>query len=416
VNNDCFGEMSTANALTADVLATVRSINALASDWYLRMAGDSGSLIFSPSSIYTALSMAYAGARGDTAAELEKLLRVQIPPERHHEAIKALSENTRTGGVELRMANRFWAQAGYAFLPAYLDITETYYKARLAEVDFKQQPNKVCEEVNCWVAEQTAGKITDILSPHSISSMTRLVLANAVYFLGRWEEEFEEFMTGPQGFKISGGKSAEVQMMHQTDYFGYAENDEWQAVELPYKSREIEMSETGTGDDLHGEMHEVPGGGSDFAMVLVLPRQVDGLSRLTRNLRTGGMQQWTSLATERVNLSIPRFKAELSLDLVEGLRELGLDKAFSSQLADFSGMASDPEGLYLGAALHKAFVEVNERGTEAAAANVMVVAGGAARDPVMKRFAADHPFLFFIHDRATKVIHFMGSYAGPVGD
>lgn len=383
-------------SITEDVSQLVDGCNQFACDLYSRLAASSdGDLFFSPSSVSAALAMTLAGAGGQTAREMIQALRFPLPDERLHEAFRHLQAGVETGGVELRIANRLWAQRGYHFLGDFLDTTGNCYGATLADVDFVARAELVRQQINGWVEEQTAGKITDLIQPGVLNELTRLVLTNAIYFWGSWEQAFETRATREAPFWTALDQSVNVPMMHHSSDFAYGEFPGLQVIELPYQSQAASATPS----------HERAGG---FVMWVLLPRQTDGLQAVEGQLTPAKLKEWTALRRTQVDLSLPRFRVEASFHLNEKLQELGMRQAFSMDDADFSKMTDDPPGLYIEAVLHKAFVDVNEEGTEAAAATavVMFLRGGAPRPP--KEFRADHPFVFLIADRRTGLIHFMG--------
>jgi serpin B len=398
-----------------DVMRVVKSSNEFAVRLYSKVVADSESNLFlSPSSITLALAMLYAGAGSETALEIANAVGFDLPDEQLHKAFQRLQEQTRVGGVELRIANRLWGQSGYHYLPKFLQITEQCYRAGLAQVDFTSNAEGARQQINRWVEQQTAGKIVDIVSPSAVTPMTRLVLANAIYFLGAWESEFDEQLTCDDSFSTSGPESQPIRMMSQKAYFHYGEFDGFQALELPYRSTTYEplfAIEDNASSTNHLENLERA---SDFVLDIVLPRQIDGLKDVEALLALEGLPDWSRLTHCEVEVQIPRFRMESMLALDHVLQKFGLRKAFDVDEADFSQMSDDPAALYVGAALHKAFVEINEKGTEAAAATAVCMAAGCAMDTESpKIFRADHPFLFLIRDQKTKLIHFMGRLTSP---
>jgi serpin B len=398
----------------ADIAQVVDGANSFAIDLYAKVREPAGNLFYSPSSITMALAMTYAGARGETARQLAEALHFTLPPDRLHEAFRALQATTRTGSVELRIGNRLWGQKGYHFLPEFMDITDRCYGAKLADVDFRTAGEQARNEINRWVEQQTANKITDLVPLGALNAMTRLVLTNAVYFLGCWESEFDEENTTLAPFWTTATEHSPVSMMSQTKHFMYGEFDDLRVLELPYRSRAYELQDY---EDKFGKGQryvEIPDGGSDFAMVILLPRKMDGLKEIESRLSSTTLQQFVKLKPSPVDVQIPKFHVESSFLLGEALNSLGMKDAFILGGADFSGISDDPEGLYLGTVIHKAFVDVNKKGTEAAAATAAMMVGGSAMRPEPpKVFRADHPFLFVIRDRKTRLIHFIGRVANP---
>jgi serpin B len=368
-------------------------INAFALDLYRQLGEQPGNVFFSPASISVALSMTAAGARGDTEAEMLKALHIPSGTTEIHAAYSKLLADWNAagekGGFQLHVANRLWGQKGYPFLTPFLTLTRDDYGAELGQADFVDHAEAARREINAWVEKQTAGKIKDLLPNGSLGRLTTLVLANAVYFKSAWMSPFQDSATREEPFTVSAAEKIPAPFMHQTGYFGYAENDAFQALELPYK-------------------------GGRMAMVVLLPRKVDGLPDLEKKLRTEEFAKLPSRLSHRnVQIALPKFKiATPTLDLNRPLEKLGIRKAFSSS-ADFSGICAE-ERLSISGVYHKAFIDVNEAGTEAAAATGVVMARSAAPPqtppPV---FRADHPFLFLIRDVQNGAVLFLGRLQRP---
>lgn len=402
--------------VSAEVRASVDANNEFAIDLYSHLArGEDGDLFFSPSSISLALAMTYAGAAGDTADEIARAIHVTLPKDRFHQSLLELQKETKTGGVDFRIANRMWGQRDYNFLESFLQTTEQYYGARLAEADFINDAEATRLEINDWVAHKTNQQIKELISPSGIGELSRLVLANAVYFLGNWDNEFEQEATFDADFHVEAGRTKTVRMMQQTDYFWYGDFDDLQVLEMPYQTEKIELQTITDGGVEQQVAVEVPDAGSNFAMTILLPRRRNCLGDIESRLSASTLRKWTTLGPARVAVQFPRFRMESSYFLSEPLKALGIRRAFEVEQADFSAMSDNPEGLFIGEAIHKAFVDVNEQGTEAAAATAVVMRGGSAGgiEPP-KQFVADRPFLFLIRDRRTQQIHFMGKVCSPI--
>ena len=395
----------------ADIAQIVESSNDFAIALYSKLAKEvPGNLFFSPSSIMAALAMTFAGADGETAREMADVLHFTLPADRLHEAFRQLRQSTRTGGVELRIANRLWGQRGYHFLPEFLETTDRCYGARLADVDFRGAAEVAREQINKWIEDQTAQKIKDLIPPGMLDSMTRLVLTNAVYFLGCWEHEFAEAATKDAPFWITPHDQHAVSMMHQTERFVYGESDGLQSLGMPYRKSKTEFRRSKAGSV---EVSEDTNIDSDLAMFIVLPRRIDGITEIEARLSPSTLQQWTTLDSRRVEIRIPKLRIDSAFMSGTTLGSMGMRKAFSRE-ADFSRMSDDPEGLCVSEVIHKAFVDVNEKGTEAAAATAVVMrALSASRPEEPKVFGADHPFLFLIRDQETRLIHFIGRLTDP---
>ena len=370
----------------------VEGDNRFALELYAKIRGENGNLFCSPYSVSTALAMTYGGARGETAAQMAKTLHFDLPQPRLHSAfakvIKDLNEAGKKGDYELSVANALWAQEGYEFLEAYLELTKTHYGAGLETVDFKQATEAARKTINDWVEKQTKDKIKELIKPGVLDAVTELVLTNAIYFKGKWSLPFKEDATKDEPFTLAEGEKIDVPMMHQTEKFKYMEDDVFQMLELPY-----------TGDRL--------------AMTVLLPKKLDGLTGLEQQLTSKNMTRWLSkLRQQRVIVAIPKFQMTCEYRLDEVLAAMGMPDAFSGS-ADFSGMNGKDE-LAIGAVIHKAFVDVNEEGTEAAAATAVVMKRTAVlpmRKPPV--FRADHPFVFMIRDLKTKSILFVGRVMNP---
>ncbi len=380
--------------LSPDAKAVAEGNNQFATDLYARLRTDEPTnLFFSPYSISTALAMTSAGAKGPTEKEMARVLHFSLPQDRVHPAMaqlsKTLTPQQKRPDFQLRVANRLWGQQGFRFLPPFLQITKENYAAELGRVDFKLQTEKSRTEINTWVEEQTEHKIKDLLAQGVLTADTRLVLTNAVYFKAPWANEFNKSETKDAPFHISNTKEATVPMMHRTGRFRYAELDELQILELPY-------------------------GQGNVAMLALLPKKTTGLADLEKNLNGENLKKWTAdLKSRLVELTLPKFKMSASFSLKAVLESLGMKLAFSDR-ADFTGITTD-EPLAISAVIHKAFVDVNEEGTEAAAATaVTIVALSAPLQPETPvPFRADHPFVFLLRDRATGSILFLGRLANP---
>jgi len=365
--------------------------NAFAVDLYAKLREQKGNLFFSPYSISSALAMTYAGARGNTATQMAKVLHFDIEPDKLHAAYGALTGSLnaagKAGDFALSVANALWAQKGYAFLPDFLSLVEKSYDAKVMEADFQGNAEGSRKTINRWVERQTRDKIQDLIPQGVLNAMTRLVLTNAVYFKGNWVHPFKDRATSDGPFTLLGGDKVETPMMHQAERFGYLDTDEFQALEMPYK-------------------------GGMLAMAVFLPKKADGLPDFEKSLTADGLEAWLSkLSRQEVIVTFPKFKTTSAFSLGDPLKAMGMADAFSGA-ADFSGMSTQ-ERFFIQAALHKAFVDVNERGTEAAAATAVIM-GATAMPPRPKPvFTADHPFLFLIRDTRSGTILFLGRVMNP---
>jgi len=372
------------------VQSIARSNNEFAFDLYGQLQSSSGNLFFSPTSISTALAMTYAGAEGETEQEMAKTLHFDLPEAQVHPAFAsliAILNAPEKEAYELRVANRLWGQRGYGFLRRYLETTREDYGAQLAQVDFIDKTELARREINAWIEEQTNDKIKDLIPSGALDRLTRLVLTNAVYFKGKWEHEFDKKATHDAPFTVSNGEKIDVPLMFQKEKFRYGETGELQLLEMPYK-------------------------GDDLSMLVLLPKKVGGLAAIEKQLSVETLDEWSSgMRRQEVRTYIPKFKLTEKFQLNSMLSALGMPSAFAPGKADFSGM-NGKRDLYITAALHKAFVDVNEEGTEAAAATGIVF-GITAEPPEPKVFRADHPFVFFIRHNPTGSILFVGRVTNP---
>ena len=376
-----------------DVKAIVEASNAFAlSGLYAELATQPGNVFFSPASIHTALAMTYAGARGETEAQMAAALRLpDWEQARVHAAYAALLDQfkPKRAPYELHVTNRLWGQPGFAWQQPFVDVTRSHYGAGLREVDFAADADAARQTINAWIDKQTRGKITDLIPAGTLDSMTRLVLTNAIYFKSKWDLPFEPDVTRDAPFHISPDEQVQVPMMHQTEPFGYAETDLAQVLSMSYARGEL-------------------------AMVVILPRAIDGLPAVEAALIESGLDD-IELTDREVRVSFPRYRIEQTMPLRDTLAALGMTDAFDADRADFTGMTTR-EPLFIAAALHKAFVDVTEEGTEAAAATAIgaKAASDKGGDPPPV-FRADHPFVFLIRHTETGTILFLGRVTDPRG-
>jgi serpin B len=383
--------------------ATAQGNSEFALALYGKLKDQPGNLFFSPFSVSAALAMTMAGARGNTEKEMAEVLRLGLARDRLHPAMGALIrdlngrvlEERRPGDpdgeakpFELVVANALWGQAGYPFRPEFKELMAKNYEAGFREADFAGDAEKARLDVNAWVEEKTAKRIRDILEPGALTPATRLVLANAVYFKAAWEDPFEKEATRPGDFLVSGKETVRVSFMNRSGTFAYAETPELQVLWLPYRGR-------------------------DLAMAVLLPRAGEGLAAIEKKLDAKALQGWTSAARhEEVDVSLPKFRIESCFQLGGTLQEMGVKDAFSGVKADFTGMA-EKHDLSIALVIHKSFVDVNEAGTEAAAATVVALKSEGEPEAKPKTFRADRPFLFAIVDRKTDSVLFVGRVANP---
>ena len=385
----------------ADLATLVESNNAFAFELYRAISGTDGNLFFSPHSISTALAMAYAGARGETELQMAETLRFDLPQDRLHSAFNALDLSMDPGteadeAFRLNAANSVWGQEGYDFLPEFLDSLAMNYGDEVRPADFRRDPEGARVRINDWVADETEQRITNLIPPDAISDLTRMVLANAIYFNAAWSHPFEERATTDRPFHLLDGTQREAPMMRQQENLRYADGDGYQAVELHYEGGEMSMAIL------------VPDSGrfEEFEYGLS-GRSIQGVV--------------DSLDYELVRLTMPKFETESTLNLSDTLIAMGMPDAFDEESANFSGMDGQlckRKGdicLLISDVLHKAFVAVDEAGTEAAAATAVIVGitRGVSIEPEPIELVVDRPFLFIIRHLGTGAVLFVGRVLSP---
>ncbi|KAI4890111.1 hypothetical protein NFI96_031289, partial [Prochilodus magdalenae] len=354
-----------------------------------------GNMFFSPLSVSAALSMVYLGARGTTAEEMAKVMSFSSVP-KVHDHFKTLNSaiNSPKASYILKLANRLYGEKTFKFLSEFVDSTQNLYQADLQAVDFVGAADESRKLINHWVEEQTESKIKDLLKPGTVTGMTRLALVNAIYFKGNWLQRFNAQDTKEMPFKINQNEKRPVKMMYQMKKFpfNYIPEYKLQVLELPYVQEEL-------------------------SMLVLLPQEAedgsDPLQKLESKMTLDNLREWTNRENMDTGTDIfvhlPKFKLEEESSLEEVLSNMGMSSLFHAATADLTGMSAEG-GLYLSAVAHKAFVEVNEEGTEAAAATAGIIAFCMLRE---EHFMADHPFLFFIRHNPTNSILFLGRFRGP---
>lgn len=392
--SESFSRLGSGISVTEDAKSVAAANNQFAFDLYEQMRKTDGNLFMSPASISTALAMTYAGAAGRTEKEMASVLHFDRHEHIHEGFSTLLQLLNSTGdrnGYSLSTANRLWGVKGYAFEDAFLKLTGDKYRAELETVNFGK-PEEARSEINKWVERQTREKITDLIPPGVLNTDTRLVLTNAIYFQSGWSSEFSKEVTKKTPFKLNATQSVDVQMMQQTEDFRYAEDPGMQVLSMPYR-------------------------GYELSMVVILPKKVEGLPALERSLTNAQFLHWLEmLRSDRpVETYFPKFRMRTALMLSEILKSMGMSSAFSDA-ADFSAM-SKSEALKISEVVHQAYVDVDEKGTEAAAATAVLMAPASAalpsEPPKPVVFRADHPFLFMIMDNRTGAILFMGRMLQP---
>jgi len=391
------------HARGTDTTGLVAGNTAFALDLYgaLRQEYD-GNLLASPYSVSLALAMTWAGAEGDTADQMAETLgftgQDDVPA-----AFRDLSDDlVERGNAEadpdegapargLAIANALWGEATYPFDESFMDDLEDDFGAGLNLVDFIEAPDDARDEINDWVADNTNDRIKDIVPEGAITDATRLVLANAIWFSAAWANAFDPDNTEDGDFTLLDGDTVEVPFMYQQDHLLYAEGDGVQAVEIPYE-------------------------GSDIAFTVILPDEGE-FESFEEALDSDTFDDLLAgLSSTDVQLSLPSFTFEFAASLADALKALGMTDAFDSGLADFSGMIDDPEAdpLVISDVLHKAFIALDEKGTEAAAATVVMMEATSAQEeeePIELRI--DRPFLFAIRDTETGTVLFLGRVLDP---
>ncbi|MFX1564121.1 MAG: serpin family protein [Promethearchaeota archaeon] len=380
------------DAQVTDNQILVHGLNAFTIDLYENLRRQEGNLFFSPLSISTALAMTYAGADGRTATQMAEVLHFALEQEKLHPAFKTLNklllDRENISDYSIITSNALWIQKDYALLPAFLDIIKKNYGESLFEVDYSEH-EFVMKRINEWVRDKTQQKITELISKGILNEATRLVLTNAIYFKGNWQFQFKEADTRTEQFNLATGNEVMVPMMHQTRRFGFMEKSDFQALELPYA-------------------------GDDLSIIILLPKEEQELTELENSLTIENLAKWfVDIHEQDVEVFMPRFKMSAQFNLKNVLREMGMLDAFSSKDANFSRMTGSLD-LQISGVIHKAYVDVNEEGTEAAAATaVVMVPKGMARPVPIPVFRADRPFLFFIRNIKTNCILFIGRVMNP---
>ncbi len=390
--------------LREDVQTLVEGHTRFALDMYRQLASPrTENVVFSPLSIAAALAMTTAGARNQTQRELAEVLHLPWTTHRAHAAFAWLHQQLVSGSAptnqaavpaspiqnwdyDLRIANRLFGQQGYRFEMRFLEVTRDYYGAELMPVQFGRPG--VAKQINQWVERQTANKIKELVSDEMLDAMTRLVLVNAVYFYGNWASPFDPHATKEAPFYCADGRQEQVPMMYREGNFGYGREGDVQVLEMPY-------GKSGT-----------------MSMIVLLPDRQDGLAKLESTLDPKTIEQWLSrMARRNIELYFPRYRLEMRMLLNKPLQDLGIRQAFDPVRADFSGITTD-EQLYISLIIHQTYLDVQEQGTEAAAATGAVVkATAAALEPIV--FRADRPFIFLIRHRPTGALIFLGRFGGP---
>lgn len=377
-----------------DTNSVVNANNQFAFDFYSRYKSQNGNIFYSPYSISSALAMTYEGARGKTAEEIQAVFHFPQDDAIRRDSFREIYQqiNKQDKEYTLRTANALWAQKDYTFLEDYFNIVDKYYGGKVTNLDFTNKTEESRLTINNWIETQTNNKIKDLIPPGILNPSIRLVLTNAIYFKGFWLKQFDKNDTEEQDFRVTPDNKIKVQMMHLTGEdanFNYAETDNLQILELPYE-------------------------GNELSMIILLPKE-DDLKAVEQSLNLENLSQWKELlSNEEVHVYLPKFKFETKYFMAQDLQDMGMPTAFTPGIdfggkADFSGMTGNKR-LNIAEVIHQAFVEVNEEGTEAAAATAAVDVESISSPSLFK---ANHPFIFIIQQKNTGNILFMGRVSDP---
>lgn len=399
VTNTNVTNMTTANetgATTNNTIEVGNAITVFGTELYQKLANDSQytdkNIFFSPYSISTALAMTYEGAQGQTADEMQSVFHFPVDNVSRRSAFARIYNemNRNEENYSLNTANALWVQKDYPFLSNYFSVISQYYKGNVTNLDFGGDSEGSRIKINGWVANQTNNKIIDLIPKGVIDQSTRLVLTNAIYFKGKWAQPyFNKNETQEQDFNVSQTESVKTPMMTTLMKFNYAETGNLQILELPYSD-------------------------SNLSMLVLLPKD-SNMALLEANLNLGNLSEWRNALSEKeVNVYLPRFKFKTDYLMADTLSGMGMPTAFNDA-ADFSGMTGKKE-LKISQVVHRAYIDVNEEGTEAAAATAVVVSMTAISPDSIPVFRADHPFIFLIQDKETGAVLFLGRVSDPISE
>jgi serpin B len=385
-------------AAGGDAREAVASVNAFGADLYARLRAADGNLIVSPYSVGTALAMTALGARDNTREEMRTVLHLPAG-DTFGKAYGAMTESVLRSPPgakhrpELSVANSLWLQKGHPFKKEYLARARDDFRASLFETDFADA-GTASRRINRWVEKETRDRIKDLLSADALGGDTQMVLANAIYFKAHWAAPFKKENTRPEDFTLTGGQKVKAPTMYEQSNFSLLESDSLQVLRLPYD-------------------------GLATSMYVLLPRTAAGLAALEQQLTAENLTKWAAggAGVEEVRVWLPRFKFTVPTELAGTLEKMGMADAFNRSRSNFTGMTDHPQGLVINRVTHKAFVELDEVGTEAAAATAVVMGLAMAAPPLPKpppkEFRADHPFLFVIKHEPTGAVLFMGRVLDP---
>ena len=378
-----------------ELKSVVTANNAFALDLYAQLRKTSGNLFLSPYSIFTALGMAEGGAAGKTERQMATVLHMPEDQPKFHREVSALRESmaaiARNKQVELNVANGLWVQQGFSLEDDFLGLLHTNYATAVERADFTNGSAKAVARINDWIENQTRGKIRNAVGPDSFTPDTRVAIVNAIYFKGKWASRFDERGTRNEQFSISQDKSNSVPTMGQTHVFRISNQEHVRILELPYV-------------------------GGELSMLVLLPKDRDGLADLEKSLSAENLAKWEDgFADFTVDVQLPKLNFEREYSLPEPLMSMGMRDAFDIINANFTRMTTDGP-VYIDKVVHIALVEVNEEGTVAAAAtrvNVSLACSAVVTGPPFTVFHADHPFIFLIRDNHSGAILFLGRITNP---
>ena len=387
IENSTGNTKSTINADSVEEYDIATANNAFAFDMYSMIKSDVENVFFSPYSIFTAMAICYDGAEGSTKEQISNVFYYPLSKPVLEGSAKEMIDtiNSDNDAYDLETANALWVLEEYPLNEQYVFNAENYYDGMITPLDFTRQPEESRLIINSWVEKKTNDKIKDLLAEGIIDENTRLVITNAVYFNGTWLQEFEEAGTRKKVFYLSDGQEKKVDTMYAIETYNYGKDENAQILELPYK-------------------------GDDISMYIILPSK-NNIEEFENDLTLGYYNELKDkLYSDEVKILLPKFTFEARAKLNEPLQDMGIVDAFDSGMADFSGISAS-DGLFISEVIHQAYIGVNEKGTEAAAATVIAMEDSL---PYYKyEFTADHPFMFFIEDKRTGCILFMGKVENP---
>ena len=387
IENSTGNTKSTINADSVEEYDIATANNAFAFDMYSMIKSDAENIFFSPYSIFTAMAICYDGAEGSTKEQMSNVFYYPLSKPVLEGSTKEMIDtiNSDNDAYDLKTANALWVLEEYPLNEQYVLNAENYYDGMITPLDFAGQSEESRLIINSWVEKKTNDKIKDLLAEGSIDGNTRLIITNAVYFNGIWLQEFEEAGTRKKVFYLSDGQEKKVDTMYAIETYNYGKDKNAQILELPYK-------------------------GDDISMYIILPSK-NNIEEFENDLTLGYYNELKdNLNSDEVKILLPKFTFEARAELNEPLQHMGIVDAFDSGMADFSGISAS-DGLSISEVVHQAYIGVNEKGTEAAAATGIVMEESL---PYYKyEFTADHPFMFFIEDKRTGCILFMGKVENP---